>query len=192
MEIEAVLEKIRRTESPLKRQLLVVGLISKLLEERGKPAPVLIGGGALSYYTREAYFTANIDLAYADREALDGVLGELGFSKRGRYWLNGDLDIPIEVPVGVLSGESAPVEIAELESGLTCTVLGVEDLIVDRLSFCKHWKYQIDCEMAELLVRRYAADIDWVYLEGRAAGPENDTGAELAALKAKYASGKKS
>ena len=28
-------------------------------------------------------------------------------------------------------------------------------LIIDRLNACKHWKSEIDCEMAELLVNRY-------------------------------------
>jgi len=61
----------------------MTGLISRLLTDKGKPAPILIGGLALSYYTREVYFTADIDLAYSDREALDEVLGELGSSRRG-------------------------------------------------------------------------------------------------------------
>ncbi|MCX8118799.1 MAG: hypothetical protein N3G78_12850 [Desulfobacterota bacterium] len=48
---------------------------------------MIIGGCALSYYSREVYFTADIDLAYADREALDRVLKRVGFEKRGRYWV---------------------------------------------------------------------------------------------------------
>jgi len=60
----------------------MVGLITRLLEEQGKKAPVVIGGCALSYYSREVYFTTDIDLAYADREALDSVLGSIGFQKK--------------------------------------------------------------------------------------------------------------
>ncbi|NWF92723.1 MAG: hypothetical protein HXY46_07385 [Syntrophaceae bacterium] len=65
-------------ESPLKRQLLLVGLITKLLEEKGK--------------------------------------------------------------------EEAPVEIVELEEGLHCTIIGIEDLILDRMNACKRWGSEIDCE----------------------------------------------
>jgi hypothetical protein len=57
---------IRNTEAHLKKQLLTVALITKLLEETGRSAPVIIGGCALSYYSREVYFTADIDLAYRD------------------------------------------------------------------------------------------------------------------------------
>lgn len=44
-------------------------------------------------------------------------------------------------------------------------IIGVEDLIIDRLNACKHWKSEIDCEMTELLVLRYRKELDWTYLE---------------------------
>jgi hypothetical protein len=73
MNTQEILAKIRDTETPLKRQLLLVGFVTKLLEDEGKEVPTVIGGCALSYYSREVYFTADIDLAYSDREALDKV-----------------------------------------------------------------------------------------------------------------------
>ena len=85
---------------------------------------------ALSYYTREVYFTADIDLAYADREALDEVLRELGFVKKGRYWTHTGLDIAVEAPAAALAGEDARRETVELEGGLFCVVIGLEDLII--------------------------------------------------------------
>jgi hypothetical protein len=180
-----ILAMIKATESPLARQLLTVGLISGLLEEKGKPAPLIIGGLALSYYSREVYFTSDIDLAYADREALDRVLRSLDFQKKGRYWVSRDLDIAVEVPASQLGGEDSPRETVELGGGLRCQILGLEDLIVDRLNACKHWKSEIDCEMVELLVRRYSDEIDWGYLEKKTSLPENDTGSELNSLKKK-------
>lgn len=180
-----ILSKIKATEAPLARQLLMVGLISRLLEEKGKPAPIIIGGCALSYYTREVYFTSDIDLAYADTESLDIILRGLDFQKKGRYWVSEDLDIAIEVPASQLAGEDAPRETVELGEGLRCQVLGLEDLIIDRLNACKHWKSEIDCEMAELLVCRYGQELDWSYLENKAALPENETTRELDILKEK-------
>ncbi|MDH7513747.1 MAG: hypothetical protein QHH14_12445 [Clostridiales bacterium] len=185
MDTTRIIDLIKNTESPLKRQLLAVGLISKLLEERGKSAPIVIGGLALSYYTREVYFTADIDLAYSDREAIDEVLKEIGFRKKGRYWVNENLEIAVEVPVGALAGEESPVEVVELEPGLECRIIGLEDLIIDRLNACKHWKSQVDCEMAELLILKYRGDLDWSYLERRARLPENDVFLELEELRKK-------
>jgi len=185
VDIKEILKKIRELQPPLARQLTMVGLITRVLEERGKPAPILIGGLALSYYSREVYFTSDIDLAYADRKALDEALTSLDFIKKGRYWIHQELDIAVEAPAGNLAGEDAPLETVELESGLHCLILGVEDLLIDRLNACKHWKSEIDCEMAELLAARYGKDMDWAYLERKAALPENGTTAELAAFKNK-------
>lgn len=183
MNTQEILEIIKNTDSPLKRQLLMVALVTRLLEEQAKAPPIIIGGCALSYYSREVYFTADIDLAYADREALDAVLKNIGFYKSGRYWVNEKLKIAIEAPASVLAGEESPVEIVELGEGLRCTVIGIEDLMIDRLNACKHWKSEIDCEMAELLLRRYKDDLDWSYLQERAGRPENDTLSELWDLK---------
>jgi hypothetical protein len=186
--IKHILNKIGTTEAPLARQLLMTGLITKALEDRGKPAPVLIGGLALSYYTRDVYFTADIDLAYADRDALDDVLKELGFETSGRYWVHRGLDIAVEAPASGLPGEEAPRETIELDEGLFCVVIGLEDLIIDRLNACKHWKSEIDCEMTQLLIARYGKGLDWPYLEEKAARPENDTLAELRGIKGRTSS----
>src|SRR4030042_6658600 len=183
MSTTEIIEKIRQTESPLKRQLLMVALITRLLREKGKEVPLVIGGCALSYYSREVYFTADIYLAYADREVLDSVLRSIGFEKKGRYWFNEDLKMAIEVPASVLADEDAPVEIVEFEEGLQCRIIGLEDLIIDRLNACKYWKWGIDCEVVELLLKRYTKELDWLYLEKKAAKPENNTLSELFEIK---------
>ena len=183
MDTPQLLEIIRKTASPLKRQLLMVALITRLLEEKGKSPPMIIGGCALSYYSREVYFTADIDLAYADREALDSVLRSINFERQGRYWVNDELKIAIEAPASVLAGEDSPVETVDLGEGLSCRIIGIEDLLIDRLNACKHWKSEIDCEMVALLLKKYLADVDWPYLERKASLPENDTLSELLEIK---------
>lgn len=183
MKNEEIIEIIRKTESPLKKQLLTVSLITRLLVEKGREAPVVIGGCALAYYSREVYFTADVDLAYPDRESLNEILTLIGFERRGRYWINEDLEIAIEVPASSLPSEEAPLEIVEFEGGLYCKIIGIEDLIIDRLNACKHWKSEIDCEMVELLLRRYSSELDWTYLEKKAGRLENDTLQELLELK---------
>jgi len=185
MDTVKILEIIKNTDSPLKRQLLIAGLITKLLEQLGKDIPTVIGGCALSYYSREVYFTSDIDLAYSDREALDKVLSGIGFVKEGRYWFNEELKAAIEVPAGVLVGEDSPAEIVELGEDLRCRIIGIEDLVIDRLNACKYWKSEIDCEMVELLLARYLKEMDWPYLEKKAAMPENNTLSELAELRRK-------
>ncbi len=185
MDTQELLETIQKMESPLKRQLLMVALVTRLLEKIGKRPPVIIGGCALSYYSREVYFSSDIDLAYTDREALDMVLKSIGFEKKERYWVHEGLKIAIEVPTSDLAGEDASIEVVELGEGLQCSIIGIEDLVIDRLNACKHWKSDIDCEMVELLIRKYMNDLDWSYLEKKAVLPSNDTLLEIQELKKK-------
>jgi hypothetical protein len=185
MDTKDVLDQIMGTKSPLKRQLLAAALISGLLEERGASPPVVIGECALSYYSREVYFTADIDFACSDREELDSVLQDMGFVKRGRYWASEELSLAVEAPASALPGEQSPVEVVEFEGGLQCRIIGIEDLIIDRLNACRHWKSETDCELVELLVKRYSAELDWTYLEKKAAEPENDSLEELMKFKSR-------
>jgi hypothetical protein len=178
--------RISGTPSPLKRQLLMLAYITSILRERGKSSPILIGGCALAYYSREVYFTADIDLAYADRESLNAVLKELGFVADGRYWVNPDLKLVVEVPASSLPGEDAPIEVVEFEDGLECCVIGIEDLLIDRMNACKHWHSTQDCEMVELLVRQFSSSLDWEYLLKRACLPDNDTSSDFIKLKEQF------
>jgi len=101
----------------------MVALITRILEEKGKSPPIIIGGCALSYYSREVYFTSDIDLAYADRDALNIVLTDIGFEKRGRYWVSEGLKMAIEAPTSTLVGEDSPIEIVEVGEGLQCRII---------------------------------------------------------------------
>ncbi len=185
METQEILEIIKKTESPLKKQLLMVALLTRVLRKMNKRAPIIIGGCALSYYSREVYFTSDIDLAYADREALDTALKSIGFEKEGRYWVHEGLKVVIEAPASALPGQDSPLEVVELGEDLQCSIIGIEDLVIDRLNAFKHWKSEIDGEMVELLIRRYRNDLEWSYLEKKAILPENDTLSEILELKKK-------
>lgn len=188
MDLVHTLSLIRETASPLKKQLLTAAVICELMRIRGSVQPVVIGGVALAYYSREVYATADIDLACADRESLDHVLCAIGFERQGRYWISSDLGLAVEAPASGLPGEDAPLEIVELGDGLSCRILGIEDLVIDRLNACVHWTSRVDCEAVELLLRRYGADIDWGYLRRKAAEPANNTTAVLDELRGRIGS----
>ena len=91
----------------------------------------------------------------------------------------------IEAPASTLPGEDSPLEVVELCEDLQCFIIGIEDLVIDRLSAFNHLKSEIDGEMVELLIKRYKNELDWSYLEKKARLPENDTLAEILELKKK-------
>ena len=172
VEIKKKFRSLGTIEPLLKRQFYALGIITELLKP--ELPPILVGGCALAYYTRGVYQTADIDIAYQNTNALDKVLRSIGFKKEGRYWFCEEIGIAIEVPVSSISDAASPIE--EVEIGeFRCYVVGIEDLIIDRLNACKYWESRTDCEMAELLLVHYKNEIDLDYLKKRASQPENDT-----------------
>jgi hypothetical protein len=54
-----------------------------------------------------------------------------------------------------------------MHEGKVIRILSIEDLIVDRLNACKHWKSQYDCEQAQVLIGVYLDKLDREYLNKR-------------------------
>lgn len=176
-----LLEKTKSISEPLKKRLFVLAVITKALEEY-KIKPVLIGGGAVEYYTFGGYATQDTDLAVENHQKLDEVLKKLKFKAEGRYWYREDIGALIESPAGNLKvhGETAPL--TEVKIGdLKCYIIGIEDLIIDRLNGYVHWRWQDDLRWAREIARNHSARIDWKYLRQRA--KEEKVAAALKELK---------
>ena len=122
-------------------------------------------------------------LAVAEHNLLARVMDELDFSRQGRYWLRADLDILIEAPASNLVGEDAPLTQVEL-GGLVCYILGIEDLIVDRLNGYVHWHWQDDRRWVERMIALHGETIDWAYLRRRCA--EEQTAQALAEIESEW------
>lgn len=165
-DLVARLAEAAEISDPLKRRLFIVAVITAALAPHGI-RPVLIGGGAVEYYTFGGYTTKDTDLAVADHQVLTQVMAELGFQRQGRFWLREDLDSLIEAPATDLAGEEAPLSSVET-GGLICYILGVEDLIIDRLNGYVHWHWRDDRRWVERLVAIHGPTLDWSYLRRRA------------------------
>jgi hypothetical protein len=144
----------------LSNKFRILAEISEKFPEKKKP--ILVGGSAVEFYTRGTCRSLDIDLL-ADRDSLGRVLEEMGFSKIGRHWFY-TKDIGIEIVGDSAEGQRVN-EI--LHEGKLIRVLSIEDLIVDRLNACKHWKSQYDCEQAQVLVGAYLDKLDKEYLKKR-------------------------
>lgn len=90
------LSKAKSVERGYKRTLYVMSLICNELK-RYKIKPVIIGGAAVEFYTRDWYSTLDVDLAIGANEAeiIGKVLEELNFKREGRHWVRYDLNIEI-------------------------------------------------------------------------------------------------
>lgn len=156
-----------------RRRLVMLGLLTEILEE-AEIEPILVGGAALEFYTAGGYATKDVDLALPTAPEVDAAFAELGFAKEGRYWVHEDLDLLFEAPAPAgLPGEDAPRTVIEIE-GLRVVVIGVEDLLLDRLRAWVHWKSDEDGRWSRRLGLLYADRLDWDYLRSRTAADEGE------------------
>ena len=124
----------------------------------------------MEVYTGGVYSSGDIDLVYPFREHIRETLLSTGlFRQEGRLFISDELEIFLEIPGDKLWGDENRVLTLELGGGLKVRVIGIEDIIIDRLCACQHWDSRMDCELAELLLERYREELDWEYLKGRAA-----------------------
>lgn len=153
---------------PFKRRLYVLAVITRALEPRGV-VPVLVGGCAVEFYTLGGYATQDIDVVVSGRDEFDEVVRDLGFCRGPgrRHWYSEELDVAIEAPDTVLAGSLERVAVVEVD-GFDLHVIGLEDLILDRLRAFAHWKSSADEEWAGRLIALHESEIDWGYLKGQA------------------------
>lgn len=154
-------------EDRIERRLAFVGVLARAYDALGWPPPVVVGGHAVEFWTAGGYTTADIDMAGASEPAAQ-VLAGWGFSQQGRHWFDDSLGIVVEIPGSSLL-PAALAHTATVRLGrYTATVLGVEDLIIDRLCACVHWNDEESCLWAEALLAS-GHEIDEQYLRTRAA-----------------------
>jgi len=174
----ARLEALPDERDPARRRMLALGLVADRLAEDGLE-PILVGGAALEFYTAGGYATGDIDLALESSPRVDRAFADLGFRKSGRFWVREDLDLLFEAPAPAgLPGETAPRTVAEID-GLRVVVIGLEDLLIDRLRAAVHWNSGEDQRWTRRLVHLYGDRLDWTYLRQRTREvPEESTALE--------------
>lgn len=162
------LEALADERDPARRRLVALALVADRLAEDGLE-PILVGGAALELYTGGGYATGDVDLALPNTPEVDRAFADLGFRKRGRHWVHAELDLLFEAPAPAgLPGETAPRTVLDVD-GLPVVVIGVEDLLIDRLRAAVHWSSDEDRRWARRLARLHAERIDWDYVQRRVA-----------------------
>ncbi len=165
-ELKQRMDRAAAIPDPLDRRLWVLGLISEALGRYGV-TPILVGGSAVAFYTLGGYTTMDMDLVLPAIPEVDKTLRDLGFTRTGRHWLREDIDVSIEAPASTLAGDRERAPQVDVQ-GMPIRVIGVEDLIIDRLNAFVHWKSDEDGRWAARLMEIHGERIDWDYLIRRA------------------------
>lgn len=168
-ELRARVDALAAETDRTRRRLVALGaLTARLAPERIEP--ILVGGFALELYTEGGYSTGDVDLALPSGPVVDAAFSDLGFTKRERFWVRPDLDLYFEAPAPAgLPGETAPRTDLEVD-GMRVVVIGIEDLLLDRLRAWVHWKSDEDERWTRRLAALYATELDWTYLRSQLTG----------------------
>jgi hypothetical protein len=166
-ELKKRLDRAGKLEDPLARRMLALAILTKCLDGT-RITPILVGGGAVAFYTLGGYATEDIDVVMPSAPVVDSVMTDLGFVKSGRHWVRADIDIVFEAPASTLHGDLGHVVEVAVDDLRAC-VVGVEDLIIDRLNAYVHWVSQEDGRWALRLIDIHGDTLDWDYLRRRAA-----------------------
>ena len=111
--------------------------------------PTLVGGGAVELYTGGAYRTGDLDFVGVVTAAVAKRMGEAGFERRGRHWTHERHRLFLEFPDDALDRGNV---VATIRVGTTSVVvIGLEELIVDRLAAWQFWRSEVDGYNAWLL-----------------------------------------
>lgn len=165
MEIDKLLAKAKEIERLLERKLFLAAILTEALKKEGTK-PIIVGGTAVEFYTLSGYSTLDLDLVCAKRESLGKLLQKLEFKRYGRHWYREDLDLAIEIPGSTLTGSQNKLTRVDIE-GIVAYVIGIEDIIADRLNAYVHWKSEEDGRWAKRMMILHREKIDWRYLEDR-------------------------
>ena len=169
-------DRLASERDPRRRRMLALGLLTEALSVH-RIEPILVGGGAVEFYTAGGYATVAMDLALPSAPGVDAAFAEMGFEKEGRYWFHADLDLLFEAPAPAgLPGEDAPRTEVDVD-GLRVFVIGIEDLLIDRLRAWVHWNSAEDERWTRRLAMLHADRIDWQYLRNRTSGVTEEAAA---------------
>jgi len=156
---KSFISRLRKEPNQLRKKMLLLGYVTSQLEKK-KQSIFLVGGQAVETYTAGQFLTGDIDVTTSDSATTQKVLKSLGFEEIGMIWLNKPLGIAFHI-VGYFPPErSRTIRIGPYKA----RIVGVEELILDRLSAAKFWNIPADYEKAKVLYDNFEKQIDKDYL----------------------------
>lgn len=171
---EYTLDKVGTIERGFQRTIHIMSILTPEFEKTGV-TPVIIGGSAVEFYTRNWYATGDIDLAIdITREGvIENIMEKHRFKHSGRMWIREDLSLYVEFPGDVDDLDMDKVARVDTDWG-HAYVIGLEDIIFDRIEAAEHWKSESDREQAVRIASVFYDDIDWPYLTDRCRAAQSE------------------
>jgi hypothetical protein len=154
------------------KMMLTAAIITEQLEHHGIK-PIIVGGLSVEIYTMNGYTTYDIDLVLNGYETASQVLEQLDFRKIGKDWVHPVLGVSLEIPGHTLTGDYGKV--TEVPVGdRRVYVIGIEDIILDRLRSAVHWQSGVDREWGYRMLLMYYEEIDINYIRSQLQGMKEE------------------
>lgn len=163
-----------KNKPKFQRMLYFSAILTSLLAKEGIH-PIIVGGFSVEIYTRSEYTTSDVDFILNGREITATILKQLGFESLGKDWFHKELEIAMEIPDNFLKGDYDKVVKLELDNNEFVYVIGIEDILLDRLRAFVHWHSSRDGEWAErlFLTHRERIDVNYVLDQSRTDGTDH-------------------
>jgi hypothetical protein len=152
-------------KSKFDRLLHTAAIVTDLLMQNGI-RPVIVGGFSVELYTLGGYTTEDLDFVLQGYDRTAEILNKLGFKKAGKDWIHPVAGVTLEIPDRLLAGDEDKVTEIPVGNG-SVYVIGIEDLILDRLRSAVHWQSGRDREWGYRLLLMYYEKIDLDYIRSR-------------------------
>ncbi len=134
--------------------------------------PIIVGGLSVEYATHD------IDFVMEGHEQTNDILQQLGFTRLGKNWIHDKLGVTVEVPSSELAGDYSKVtELPVMDRSVY--IIGIEDIILDRLRAAVHWKSGESREWGYRMLLMYYEDLDLSYIQERFEHPAERSEFEL-------------
>lgn len=156
--------------------LRLLALVSEAMAARGLSRPILVGGGAVEFYSGSALMTGDIDVTSPVQPELEEELMRLGFVRPSgagmllRGWVHPDLGLGFEIVGSSPMGGDIETDRIRLVRALGGTerfrILAVEDMIADRMGQFASGTAPEMRGQAQTLLTLYP-DLDRDYLDQR-------------------------
>lgn len=127
---------------------------------------IVVGGLSVEIYTEGGYTTQDIDFVGIHHEKIMQAMTDLGFRRNGKDSVHDSLHIYVEVPGSVLKdADEKYVNSIRAANGFKLRVIGIEDIIKDRLVALVQWDDKIQSVWIYQLIKSHINKLDVSYIQ---------------------------
>jgi hypothetical protein len=155
---------------PFKRKIGLLKIIAGYFADHGQRPPVVVGGEAVEIYTKGAFVSHDVDILSSRQALIDCLEKELGFSRIHHNFFCPEPLFAVEWQGSALEeGREAEDHVRPVViNGIAIHLVGMEDLVIDRLNAAKFSRHAESWEQARGLL--LGARINGLKFDGEYAG----------------------